>query len=124
MQLLLLVALPQCVAFMAARLSALPHARSTVQLGLFPDNDESLLIKSARAAQEDTGGGASGLFPEEASNAPRIEKDRPIDEYTDRSKSKQRMKRDLYKEMKEGVPVNRAAKRAAAKKAKKAAKKK
>jgi hypothetical protein len=122
LQLLLLVALPQCFAFMAARLSALPHARSTVQLGLFPDNDESLLIKSARAAQEDTG--ASGLFPEEASNAPRIEKDRPIDEYTDRSKSKQRMKRDLYKEMKEGVPVNRAAKRAAAKKAKKAAKKK
>ena len=93
-----------------------------MQLGLFPDDDESLLMKSARAAQEDTG--AAGLFPEEGSNAPRIEKDRSIDEYTDRSRSKQRMKRDVYTEMKEGIPVNRAAKRAAAKKAKKAKKKK
>lgn len=95
----------------ARRVDAQKGRVSAPKLGLFPDG-ESLLSKSALGAEDST---AAGLFPGDEEKS-RLEKDRSITEYTDRSKTAQRMKKNVYEEMREGVPVNRAAKRAAAKK--------
>ena len=103
---------------------------SVLRLGLFPDDD--LVLKSAKGAEQ---AGKGGLFPDEGpstteyvdregiksvySMSTATEKDRGIEEYVDHKKTKQRMQRNVYKEIQEGVPVNRAAKRAMAKKNKK-----
>ena len=109
-----------------------PARHPPAVLGLFPADDESLLGQAASGAEQFSGG---ALFPNDElpdgtyvdsegrtstyTVGSTIGKDRSINEYTDRTKTKARMARNVYEEMKEGVPVNRAAKRAIAKKKKK-----
>ena len=91
--------------------------RACIHAGLFP-KDEGNLIESAHGEQ------AGGLFPDDDQQGTRVERERfGIDEYTDHTRTKQRMKDRPYEQSKEAVPVNRAAKRAMAKKKAKAAKK-